>query len=110
MSVVEWVVRSAMVGGSGERTKRTRKIAVMWYSTSLERRLMAKFNLVDDGTLDTVLRCDGCEQESRYNAAHFDSSECEATKPGDVCLCFDRFIAWVKGDAEEQHECFGGQK
>jgi len=63
------------------------------------------FNLVDDGTLDTVLRCEGCEQESRYGAAHFDSSECEATKPGDVCYCYDRFIAWAKGDAKEQHEC-----
>ena len=63
------------------------------------------FNLVDDGTLDTVLRCEGCGQESRYNGLDFDSPDCEAIKPGGVCLCFARFIVWAKADAEEQHVC-----
>jgi len=68
------------------------------------------FNLVDDGTLDTVLRCQGCGEEARYNESLETDTDCEAEKPGDACGCRGRFIAWAKRDAEEQHECPGGQK
>jgi len=65
------------------------------------------FDLVDDGTLDTVLRCRGCGQESRYSEDRIDPDCEQQNGGGSICYCYNRFVAWAKVDAEEQHECPG---
>ncbi len=52
--------------------------------------------LVDDGTLDTVLQCDVCNEQMRYN---FDG---EKNMQG--------FIAWAISDAHEAHVCYGEEE
>lgn len=49
------------------------------------------FELVDDGTLDTVVECEVCGFQARFS--DFDSDN------------RDEFIEWCKKDAEENHEC-----
>jgi hypothetical protein len=49
------------------------------------------FTLIDDGTLDTVIRCDKCGEEMRFNCLVFLSNL--------------RLIAWAVSEAEENHEC-----
>ena len=58
------------------------------------------FTLADDGTLDTVVKCNECGQEERFN---YD---------GDINMTPDEIEAdyheWVNGcceGAEEDHEC-----
>ena len=53
--------------------------------------------LGDDGTMDTVLVCDGCGEEMRYNFNHED--DC------DEAGCYDQFVDWALEDAQENHEC-----
>ena len=56
--------------------------------------------LGDDGTLDTVLVCSECGQETRYN---YDP---EGADPGLTPECaYDSFVAWAIEDAEQEHEC-----
>jgi hypothetical protein len=50
-------------------------------------------HLSDDGTLDTVFRCDQCGEEIRYT---FDGEG-----------SYDDFVAWAIQDAEEEHACEG---
>ena len=47
--------------------------------------------LVDDGTLDTVLQCDICNTQMRYN---FDGEE-----------TLQAFVAWAIDDAHDVHVC-----
>lgn len=66
------------------------------------------FSLGDDGTLDTVIVCDDCSQEFRYNAQsmpeHYTS--CKAGVNDDApCTCYETFVAWAKEDASESHDC-----
>lgn len=51
------------------------------------------FELSDDGTLDTVLRCTTCGEERRYN---FDPETGES---------YDEFIDWAIEDANDDHDC-----
>lgn len=74
--------------------------------TRLEGTSMA-FSLGDDGTMDTVVYCDDCGQEERFN---YD---------GDINMFYEGinmtpekmeadYQAWVKGcceEAAETHEC-----
>lgn len=61
------------------------------------------FSLVDDGTLDTVLVCDGCGTELRFNPdPHLD--DCPEGE-GESCECQDAVIEWAMADAEATHEC-----
>ncbi len=56
------------------------------------------FSLADDGTMDTVISCDDCGAELRYN---FDPGPDEA----DGEEAYDAFVAWCIEDAESEHEC-----
>ena len=55
--------------------------------------MMATFSLGDDGTLDTVIVCDDCGQEMRYN---FDGGhdDCTPIANGD-CDCYGQFVDWA---------------
>lgn len=59
--------------------------------------------LTDDGTLDTVLRCDQCGEEMRYNY--------DGEPPGQyvTVAAYLRgviaFVNWAIDDAEQEHEC-----
>lgn len=64
---------------------------------------MPKFYLSDDGTMDTVVTCEDCGQDARYNWG----GECghengEHPNEGD---CYDAFVEWALEDAETEHEC-----
>ena len=70
-------------------------------------------HLTDDGTLDTVLRCDGCGREFRGNyATQYDQMDrpectrhgkvaCEPCMQGDYQVWVAEFIA----DVEAEHQC-----
>ena len=55
--------------------------------------------LIDDGTLDTVLRCSECGEELRYNYDGGDIS------PDESAPSYDSFIEWAIQDATDTHEC-----
>lgn len=61
--------------------------------------------LSDNGTLDTVLRCEDCGEEFRYNyevgAPPTDAQEAGCA-PEDT---YDDFVQWAIEDAESEHEC-----
>lgn len=61
--------------------------------------------LIDDGTLDTVLRCTECDEEFRYNFDPILEME-EEDNPDDA---YDAFIDWAIKDATDEHECDDGQ-
>lgn len=56
--------------------------------------------LGDDGTLDTVIVCDACGEEARYN---FDSDGME--EDGDSQAAYDDFVDWAISDFNDSHEC-----
>ena len=59
------------------------------------------FTLSDDGTLDTGLICDECDETLRYNhdgCSHFDNFE-------SGCTCYRDFIKWAIADATDTHAC-----
>ncbi|KKL66027.1 hypothetical protein LCGC14_2149070 [marine sediment metagenome] len=61
------------------------------------------FTLDDDGTLDTIVTCDECGAQHRYNPdPPLDDHD---TNCGDSCECSDARIEWALQDAEETHEC-----
>ena len=61
------------------------------------------FELTDDGTLDTVVRCTECGQECRYNYDGGDVSEDEGPDS------YDAFIEWCFEDANDSHDCVNNQ-
>lgn len=64
---------------------------------------MPNFSLVDDGTFDTVIRCNLCGEEQRYNydpsAPGADESELSGEE------AYQAFIDDCMADAEMDHEC-----
>lgn len=51
------------------------------------------FMVVDDGTLDTVVKCMGCGEEYRFNYdAHWEGT-------------YEQFVEWVMLVAKEEHDC-----
>jgi hypothetical protein len=64
--------------------------------------------LTDDGTLDTVVRCDDCGEEFRYNFDIEDHAEDCTAKTDDSappCTCYDAFVEWCIIDAANAHDC-----
>lgn len=72
--------------------------------------------LSDDGTLDTVLRCEDCSEEFRYTyePADDDTIHCAGHDDyRDGCAdcdlvateAYEDFVDWAIGDAETEHEC-----
>lgn len=59
--------------------------------------------LIDDSTMDTVLRCSDCGEEFRYNFDGEHSDDCE--DDSGECGCYDAFVDWAIEDAESKHEC-----
>ena len=60
---------------------------------------MSTFELTDDGTLDTVVRCTACGAEERYT---FDGW---TETPG--LEAYDAFVEWALEDAADLHDCVG---
>ena len=65
-----------------------------------------QFSVVDDGTLDTVLQCNDCQQPLRYN---FQGSETEGY--GDFGIeqardAYTQFVEWCMDDASRTHDCW----
>ncbi len=56
--------------------------------------------LGDDGTMDTVLVCDQCSEEMRYN---YDASSYEDIEDDEEA--YEAFIEWALEDAEGNHDC-----
>ena len=54
------------------------------------------FSLGDDGTLDTLIVCNDCNAELRYN---FDGDD---DMPE---YAYGEFVKWAKNDATETHIC-----
>ena len=53
------------------------------------------FKLSDDGTLDTVVTCEDCGEEVRYNFS-------DDTRDS---MTYEEFVEWCLEDAAEDHEC-----
>jgi hypothetical protein len=60
------------------------------------------FDLTDDGTLDTVLRCRTCGAEVRYTYDR--DGALEAALETET---YDDFVAWARADADETHDDCG---
>lgn len=58
------------------------------------------FVLIDDGTLDTVVKCDACGEEIRFNYAEACCLPPIAKPPS-----YKAFVAECCIDAEEDHLC-----
>ena len=59
--------------------------------------------LGDDGTMDTVVECEACGQESRYNFEAADDSEVNGEEGHEEA--YGAFIKESCEDADEQHNC-----
>lgn len=60
------------------------------------------FYLTDDGTLDTVVKCEDCGEELRYN---YDIGGPDQVQGEDPDEPYYQFVDWVMDDAAEQHKC-----
>lgn len=60
------------------------------------------FQLTDDGTMDTVIRCDECGAEIRYNYSFGGPDQAQDDEPQES---YEDFIAWAIEDAESWHDC-----
>lgn len=55
------------------------------------------FTLGDDGTLDTVIVCDQCGEEMRFNF--------EPDSDPDSDYTYDDFVEWCKLECDDFHVC-----
>lgn len=65
------------------------------------------FTLTDDGTLDTVVKCDQCGEELRYTYTPDEPTE-RLSRDRDLTddgKDYDAFVSWAIDDAEQTHEC-----
>ena len=76
--------------------------SVYVFGMSGSKKGHAMIRLSDDGTMDTVLKCDECGEEMRYN---FDTHNEDCTDESGACGCYDEFVDWAIEDAEYEHEC-----
>lgn len=66
------------------------------------------FELSDDGTMDTVVRCAECGAELRYNYdGGMDEGDDESQPDREQAAldAYDAFVEWAIEDAESEHEC-----
>lgn len=61
--------------------------------------IKSSFSLIDDGTMDTVIRCDKCGEEIRFTAAECNS---DSEEDGDT---YDNFVQWCIEECEDDHVC-----
>lgn len=68
------------------------------------------FNLIDDGTLDTVIICPDCNEEQHYTKQE---EEEEFDRYGDVVIAteqekmsrYDEFVDYLIEEANKEHVC-----
>lgn len=60
-----------------------------------------RMRLGDDGTLDTVIVCEDCGAELRYNYNPSEEQDEDTTDEE----AYEDFIDWALDDAENEHEC-----
>jgi hypothetical protein len=67
---------------------------------------MARFSLGDDGTMDTVVYCELCGHEDRYNYDG-DFMPLDASEPVAVAFhdAYDEFVQECIEQSEDEHEC-----
>lgn len=65
--------------------------------------MLRTFNLIDDGTLDTVVECSECRTQLRYNPDPPLDDHDEGC--GDSCECQEAVVIEALADAEATHEC-----
>lgn len=65
------------------------------------------FELTDDGTMDTVVRCSECGEELRYNfdPALAETDDGEVLDEIDPAIAYSRWVDSIIEDAESDHEC-----
>ena len=63
--------------------------------------------LTDDGTMDTVLRCDECGEEFRFNYSDgpADGPRCEHGLDDGCSDCYDDFVDDSIAEIEAEHRC-----
>ena len=72
-------------------TSRTSRLPRLEFSMSENTPLPDQFEFVNDGTLDTVIRCKRCSCEARYNY----NGE----------MTYEEFCTWVVNDYADEHDC-----
>ena len=61
------------------------------------------FSVVDDGTMDTVLQCNDCQQSLRYNFQGMDIfDDMDERDP------YEAFVEWCMDEAARTHDCDKG--
>jgi RNase P subunit RPR2 len=65
---------------------------------------MAKFELTDDGTMDTVVRCTNCGEEMRFNFDPDGPDGIEEDKDA-ATAAYDAFVEECIETAEDEHDC-----
>lgn len=64
------------------------------------------FNLIDDGTLDTVLLCEECNEEQRYNfSSWYDDDIKEELTEQERMDAYDSFIDGIIAESNSEHSC-----
>lgn len=67
------------------------------------------FSLTDDGTMDTVVRCDECGEEVRFNRDGADDADlkpcCALCIPEGCPNCYGAYVDECCNYAAEDHQC-----
>lgn len=64
------------------------------------------FSLIDDGTLDTVVKCDGCGEEVRFTYANGpEEVDLDADEGQTDQEKYDAYVIGCLEDAEQDHVC-----
>lgn len=61
--------------------------------------LLDQFELADDGTMDTVIRCRACGAEARFNFG----IECDMEEDSETA--YDEFVDECRADMADTHDC-----
>jgi hypothetical protein len=61
-----------------------------------------RIHLIDDGSLDTVLACQDCGEEARFN---FGPGDHTCIDGSNECDCYADFLDWCWEDFHGEHEC-----
>jgi hypothetical protein len=79
--------------------------------------MMAAFELTDDGTMDTVVRCAECGEERRYTfdpAGPYEVDDPDNNQPQSdeqqAEAAYEEFTRWACEDAEQDHECLNPER
>ena len=65
------------------------------------------FTLIDDGTRDTTLICEECNEEQRYNFNSWGDDLDKDIPEEERMEAYDSFVDGVIAEANSMHECKG---